>query len=192
MTTHPAAPRASRGCAVRRLAEDSLTVEKVESDPPQAPRLHPEPGSPRFIPRLGHRQERLGRLLAIEGVTMTVSPLYYMGHNPELALFTLNEPPLGLALDPATHLRQCAFASRAPAFRALPFGRSRTAFDPNTSPLSEQEYADLVASPLDLARARGATMLLTAYHLSGPVGTRGRTLRRGTGSAGARRSGRAA
>lgn len=107
---------------------------------------------------------------------MTVSPLYYMGHNPELALFTLQKPFLGLALDPATHLRQIPFGSRAPAFRALPFGRSRTVFDPNSSRLSEQEYAELVTSPLDLARARGATMLLTAYHLSGTVGTRGRAL----------------
>jgi hypothetical protein len=151
-------------------------VEKVKNDAPEAPRLHPEPGSPRFIPRLGHRQERLGPLLAREGVTMTVSPLYYMGHNPELALFTLHKPPLGLALDPTTHLRQLAFESRAPAFRALPFGRARAAFDPNTSSLSEQEYAELVTSPLDLARARGATLLLTAYHLSGSVGTRGRSL----------------
>lgn len=156
--------------------DDPLKVERVEGDSPEALRLHPEPGSPRFIPRLGHRQERLGPLLAKEGVTMTVSPLYYMDHNPELALFTLHTPPLGLALDPATHLRQIAYEQRAPAFRALPFGRSRALFDPDSSALGEREYAELVTSPLDLARARGATLLLTAYHLSGAVGTRGRSL----------------
>jgi hypothetical protein len=107
---------------------------------------------------------------------MTVSPLYYMGHNPELSLFTGFAPPLGLALDPASHLRQLPFKQRAPAFRRLPFGRCRTKFDPDSSPVSEQEYAELVTQPLDLARARGATMLLSGYHLTGSVGSRGRTL----------------
>jgi hypothetical protein len=151
-------------------------VEKVDSDSSEALRLHPEPTEPRFIPRLGHRQERLGRLLAAEGVTMTVSPLYYMDHNPELALFTGFAPPLGLALDPATHLRQLPYMQRAPAFRKLSFGRCRAKFDPDHSRLTEQEYADLVTQPLNLARPRGATMLLTAYHLTGAVGSRGRTL----------------
>lgn len=162
--------------AVRALADHLLTVEKVDSDSPEALRLHPDRGEPRFIPRLGHRQERLGRLLAAQGVTMTVSPLYYMAHNPELSLFTGFAPPLGLALDPATHLRQIAWKDRAPAFRSLPFGRSRSKFDPNRSSLSEREYADLVVQPLDLARARGATLLLSGYHLTGAVGSRGRTL----------------
>jgi hypothetical protein len=107
---------------------------------------------------------------------MTVSPLYYMGHNPELSLFTGFKPPLGLALDPACHLRQIPYEQRAPAFRKLSFGRSRATFDPDRSKLSEQEYADIVTEPLDLARARGATMLLPAYHLTGAVGSRGRTL----------------
>jgi hypothetical protein len=107
---------------------------------------------------------------------MTVSPLYYLDHNPELALFTLYQRPLGLALDPATHLRQIAFEYRAPAFRALPFGRSRVTFDPDSSALNEQDYAELVTAPLDIARARGATLLLTAHHLSGAIGTRGRAL----------------
>ena len=38
--------------------DDPLKVEKVEGDSPEALRLHPEPGSPRFIPRLGHRHEQ--------------------------------------------------------------------------------------------------------------------------------------
>jgi hypothetical protein len=107
---------------------------------------------------------------------MTVSPLYYMGHNPELSLFTGFAPPLGLALDPHTHLRQVPYQQRAPAFRRLPFGACRARFEPDHSSLSEQEYADLVVQPLDLARGRGATMLLTGYHLTGTVGSRGRTL----------------
>jgi len=176
MTTHAADRRHGRTGDVRRLVDDPLTVEKVDGDTPEALRLHPEPGSPHFIPRLGFRQERLGPLLAKQGVTMTVSPLYYMAHNPELALFTARKPPLGLALDPATHLRQLPHSQRAPAFRALPFGRLPAAFDSDRSPISEVEYADLVTSPLDLARARGATLLLNAYHLSGAVGTRGRSL----------------
>jgi hypothetical protein len=176
MTTHAAFTRAPKAGDVRRVVEDPLTVEKVAGDTPEALRLHPEPESPRFIPRLGHRQERLGALLAKQGVTMTVSPLYYMAHNPELALFTAHKPPLGLALDPATHLRQLPFAQRAPAFRALSFGRLADTFDPDRSPIREREYAELVTSPLDLERARGATLLLNAYHLSGAVGTPGRSL----------------
>ena len=107
---------------------------------------------------------------------MTVSPLYYMGDNPELALFTAHRPPLGLALDPATHLRQLSHAERAPAFRALPFGSLRETFDPDRSTIDEHAYAELVTAPLDLARARGATLLLSSYHLSGALSTRGRML----------------
>jgi hypothetical protein len=151
-------------------------VEKVNGEPSSALRLHPGPGTPRFIPRLGYGQQRLGRLLAAEGVTMTVSPLYYVADNPQLTLFTLFDPPLGLALDPATHLRQVAYDLRAPAFRALPFGSKRSPFDPDTSALSENDYAALVTAPLDMARARGATLLLAAYHLSGGVGSRGREI----------------
>ena len=115
-------------------------------------------------------------LLAKQGVTMTVSPLYYMAHNPELALFTARKPPLGLALDPATHLRQVPHPDRASAFRALPFGHEPQAFDPDHSPIGERAYAELVTAPLDLARARGATLLLPAYHQTGAVGSRGRSL----------------
>ncbi len=107
---------------------------------------------------------------------MTVSPLYYMAHNPELALFSRFALPLGLALDPSTHLRQVDYTHRARAFRNLPFGSARERFDPDHSTLSEHEYVDLVTAPIDLARARGATLQLTAYHLTGPVGSRGRTL----------------
>jgi hypothetical protein len=176
MTTHRAvAPDIWLG-AVRSRRHHSGRVEQIKNESHGELRLHPEPGFPRFIPRLGHRQERLGPILAREGTTMTVSPLYYMGHNPELSLFTGFSPPLGLALDPHTHLRQLPYSRRAPAFRSIGYGASRTAFDPESSNLSEQEYADLVTQPLDLARSRGATMLLAGYHLTGAVGERGRTL----------------
>lgn len=150
-------------------------MEKVDGDSP-ALRLHPEIDRARFIPRLGFRQERLVPLLAKEGITMTVSPLYFVEHNPELALFARHDPPLGLALDPATHLRQVPFEQRAASFKSLPFGRSRAKFDPDRSRITESQYADLVREPLELARSRGATLLLCAYHLSGAVGSRGRTL----------------
>jgi hypothetical protein len=176
MTTHQAAVGGDPGSsAVRRLDEDPVTVEKVEGDSPEL-RLHPEIDRARFIPRLGFRQERLAPLLAAEGITMTVSPLYFVKHNPQLALFGRHDPPLGLALDPATHLRQVPFERRAASFKSLPFGRSRATFDPDRSTLSEQQYADLVREPLDMARSRGGTLLLCAYHLSGAVGSRGRTL----------------
>jgi len=72
------------------LMSDGLTTilaaETVEEDPPVELRLHPGPDWPRFIPRFGHRQDRLARPLSDQGVTMTVSPLYYMEHNPGLAL----------------------------------------------------------------------------------------------------------
>jgi len=175
MTTHSSAVCIRASSAVRRVDEDVLTVEKVEGDNPEL-RLHPELDRAVFIPRLGFRQERLAPLLAAEGVTMTVSPLYFVKHNPQLALFARHDPPLGLALDPATHLRQVPFERRAASFKSLPFGSARAAFHPDRSRLSEQQYADLVREPLDMARGRGATLLLCAYHLSGAVGSRGRTL----------------
>lgn len=150
-------------------------MRSIDGESQETLRLHPRPGSPRFIPRLGYGQQRLGSILAAEGVTITVSPLYYLDHNPQLALFTSRDPPLGLVLDPATHLRQVAHEVRAPAFRALPFG-SAIRFDPNTSRLSDREYELLVTAPLEFARARGATLFLSGYHLSGRAGTRGRAL----------------
>lgn len=83
----------------------------------QLPR-HPTVQEPVFVPRLGHEQQRL--LPALRRVRMTVSPLYYMIHNPELALFAAATHPLGLALDPCAHHRQLPFAARAAGFRALP------------------------------------------------------------------------
>jgi hypothetical protein len=150
-------------------------VEKADGETPEL-RLHPELERALFIPRLGFRQERLAPLLAQEGITMTVSPLYYMEHNPELALFAQPDVALGLALDPATHLRQVPYDRRAASFKKLPFGDSRATFDPDRSALSEKLYADLVTQPLGLARGRGATLFLCAYHLSGGVGSRGRSL----------------
>jgi len=138
--------------------------------------LHPRAGRASFVPRLGYEQQRLAPLLAGRGVTTTVSPLYYMAHNPELALFARGDSAMGLALDPCTHLRQLAAADRAPAFRAAPFGRDEGAFEPDYWDLSENEIAELARGPIELARARGATLVLTAFHLAGGLGTRGREL----------------
>lgn len=151
-------------------------METVGGPVEQPLELHPQRGRASFVPRLGHGQQRLAPLLAARGVTTTVSPLYYMAHNPELALFARRDPPLGLALDPCTHLRQLPGADRAPAFRSLAFGREDAAFDPDRHQLSDVEIARLARAPLELARARGATLLLTAFHLTGGLSTRGRQL----------------
>jgi hypothetical protein len=78
----------------------------------QLPR-HPTVDEPAFVPRLGHEQQRLLPALRQRGIRLTVSPLYYMTHNPELALFAAKKPPLGLALDLCAHHRQLPFDSRA-------------------------------------------------------------------------------
>lgn len=108
-------------------------------------------------------------------MTMFAAPLYFMQHNPELALFGA-DPALGMALDPCTHLRQMEPSERAASFAALPFGSRERAFDPEHDPINEADLSALVVSPLELERGRGATLLLPAYHLVGAVGTRGREL----------------
>ena len=142
----------------------------------EQPQLHPQPGSPRWIPRLGHGQQRLAPLLASRGVTMTASPLYFAAHNPQLTLFTGSEPQLGLVLDPCTHLRQLPSTSRSKAFRALPFGAESAAFDPERDPIDEAALLALVTSTLDCQRAAGATLLLSPFHVTGALATRGRQL----------------
>jgi hypothetical protein len=107
---------------------------------------------------------------------MTVSPLYFMAHNPELALFSTGDEPMGLALDPSTHLRQLPRERRAAAFRALPFGDDSQAFDPDHDGISDAQFAALATVPLELERVRGATLMLNAFHLTGAMGSRGREL----------------
>jgi hypothetical protein len=137
---------------------------------------HPRIGAPLFIARLGYGQQRLINLLLAGGVRMTASPLYYVATNPQLALFPGAKNHLGLALDPCVHLRQLPFARRAPSFRALPWGAGLQAFDPDHDPIDAAELAALAITPLELQRNRGATLLQTSAHLTGPVGTRGREL----------------
>jgi hypothetical protein len=137
--------------------------------------LHPCPGRASLVPRLGHRQQRLLSMLAEAGVTTTVSPLHFMAYNRELALFAIAAAPMGLALDPMTHLRQLPPSFRGAAYRRQPHGEG-PAFLPDSDAISAAQIIDLAESPLDAQRAHGATLLMTSYHLCGPVGSRGREL----------------
>jgi hypothetical protein len=129
-----------------------------------------------LIARVGYEQQRLVPLLADGGVRMTVSPLYYMAANPELALFTGDRHRLGLALDPCVHHRQMPLAARSASFRGLPYGSASRAFDPHHDAITAEEFADLAIRPLELQRERGATLMLTSAHLAGAIGSRGREL----------------
>ena len=137
--------------------------------------LHPRPGVGSFVPFLGHQQQHLLASLAARGVTTTASPLHYMAHNRELALFSTAESPLGLALDPMTHRRQLPPSLRGKAYRAQPHGDG-PAFDPDRDRLTRTERESLATGPLELQRRHGATLLITAHHLCGAAGTTGRTL----------------
>jgi hypothetical protein len=135
--------------------------------------LHPRPDRPLFLPRLSHGQQGLVSLLAARGVRSTVAPLYYLQHNPELSLLPYRQA-MGTVLDPCTQLRQKPWAERAEAFRALPFGNDAEAYVPNTARLTDDGLRDLAITPIDVQRGRGATLMLTTFHLAGAIGTRGR------------------
>lgn len=137
--------------------------------------LHPHAGEGSLLPFLGHQQQGLLTTLAERGVTTTVSPLHYMSHNRELALFSTADPPLGLALDPMTYRRQLPAAERGHAYKAQAHGDG-PAFDPDRDRLTQMERTALAIDPIELQRTHGATMLITTHHLCGPVGSRGRTL----------------
>jgi hypothetical protein len=136
---------------------------------------HPQASRGSLVPHLGHGQQRLLPTLADAGVTTTTSPLHYMRHNRELALFSSADPPLGLALDPLSNLRQLPASHRGAAFRAQPHGNG-PAFSPNAEPLDAAAVEALAEDPLDAQRAHGATLLLTTYHLCGGLDTRARRL----------------
>jgi hypothetical protein len=142
----------------------------------QQPSCHPRIDAPLYIARLGYGQQRLVNLLHGGGVRMTASPLYYVAANPQLALFPSAFNQMGLALDPCVHLRQLPLHQRAPSFRALPFGACGHVFDPDHDAIDAAELAALAIAPLELQRQRGATLLQTSAHLTGPVATRGRQL----------------
>ncbi len=137
--------------------------------------LHPRRDRPTLIPRLSYGQQSLKPLLAEQGARCAAASLYYIQTNPELAFL----PPatrLGLVLDPMTYIREKPLAARASAFRASSWGATAEAFDPDRSPISDKELEDLGTAPIDLQRGRGATLMLTSYHVAGACGTRGRDL----------------
>jgi hypothetical protein len=152
---------------MQRTAEPPVPVEGVP--------IHPSRDRPMFIPRLGYRQEDLVGTLSAHGARCTVASLYYAQTNPELA-FVPSAEHLGLVLDPTTHVREKPFEKRAPTYRTQPWGACGDAFDPDRSPISETELEELSTGPIDLQRSRGATLILTSYHVSGLVGSRGRDL----------------
>lgn len=142
-----------------------------ETNPP----LHPRPDRATFLPRLGHGQQALIPLLVELGVTATVVPLYYVKHNPELTLVPAGAQ-LGSVLDPVTQIRQKPLKARPPGFRALPFGADLEPYDPDLARLTDSDIEALAVGPIDLQRSRGATLMLTTFHVAGAVGTRGRQM----------------
>jgi hypothetical protein len=128
-----------------------------------------------FIPRLSHGQQGLVEVLVDRGVTTTIAPLYYMHHNRELSLLPMGNQ-MGTVLDPCTHIRQKPWAHRPVGFRALGFGNDPEPYDPDRAALSDDAWLDLALSPLNAARALGATILLSTFHVAGPVGSRGREI----------------
>jgi hypothetical protein len=108
-------------------------------------------------------------------VRTVVAPLYYLDHNPELSLLPA-EPPTGLVLDPCTQWRERPWQDRSAAFRALPYGNDPEPYDPDHARLGDQELLSLAVQPLDIQRGRGATLLLSTFHIAGLVGTRGRSI----------------
>ena len=137
--------------------------------------LHPTAGRGMLVPWLGNGQQRLLKLLANEAVTCTASPLHFMAHNAELALFAAAPTRMGLVLDPLTLWRQLPRSHRGAAYRREP-GGDAAIFDPDTDTLAASELAELAEDPLDAQRARGGTLLLTSYHLSGGPTSRSRRL----------------
>ncbi|MFL5871972.1 MAG: hypothetical protein ACJ75T_00665 [Solirubrobacterales bacterium] len=137
------------------------------------PSPHPSPGNGQFLPRLGYGQQGLVGVLEARGIRTTVAPLYFLRDNPELTLIP-NGRKMGTVLDPYTQLRQVAWAERPSAFRALSFGNDPEPYEPDSARLSDEEILHLAVDPINEARGRGGTLLLTTSHRAGGVGTRGR------------------
>jgi hypothetical protein len=108
-------------------------------------------------------------------VKTTVAPLYFLRDNPELSLLPSGRQ-MGTVLDPFTQLRQKAWAERPAAFRALSFGNDPEPYDPDTARLSDEALLRLAVDPINEARGRGGTLLLTSFHRAGLPGTRGRDI----------------
>jgi hypothetical protein len=123
------------------------------------------------MPRLGYGQQALAPLLATQGIRTFVAPLYYLRDNPQLSLIPQR---LGQVLDPCTQLRQLPWRDRAPRFRELAFGNAPDPYDPDRAQLSDGDLLTLALGPLDDQRSRGATLMLSTFHLAGATGTRGR------------------
>lgn len=125
------------------------------------------------MPRMGYGQRALIPLLVEHGVRTVVVPLHYLHDSPQLSLLPRRDR-LGRVFDPCTQMRQIPQNLRAPRFRALAFGDNPQPYDPERSRLSDQELVELALGPLDAQRSRGGTLLLSTFHVAGPVGTRGR------------------
>lgn len=151
-----------------------LVPEQAEL-PDDLPAPHPAPERGQFLPRLGYGQQGLVALLEAQGIRTTVAPLYFLRDNPELTLIPSGQR-MGTVLDPCTQLRQVAWAERPSAFRALSFGNDPEPYEPDSAQLSDEELLRLAVDPIDEARGRGGTLLLTTFHRAGGVGTRGRDI----------------
>jgi hypothetical protein len=150
-------------------------VRSHDDDGPSLDSPHPRVNVPRFLPRLGQSQQALLPLLSARGIRSTVAPLYFMGHNPQLSLLTAGRQ-MGSVLDPCTHLRQLPWAERSEAFRSFAFGNDPEAYEPDRARLSDDQLLHLAVDPLDAQRSRGATLMLTTFHLAGSLGSRGREI----------------
>jgi hypothetical protein len=151
-----------------------LNPEQAEL-PEDLPTPHPEPGRGQFLPRLGYGQQGLVALLGARGIRTTVAPLYFLRDNPELTLIP-SGGRMGAVLDPCTQLRQVAWAERPSAFRALSFGNDPEPYEPDSARLTDEDLLHLGVDPIDEARGRGGTLLLTTFHRAGGAGTRGRDI----------------
>jgi hypothetical protein len=135
---------------------------------------HPVPGGCSFIPHLSFNQKRLLDLVEHSETATVGASLAHSVYGQDPPLFEPARPP-GLMLDPETHLRSVELGQRPTHFRKLPYG-GEVRFDPDHDFLSDRQARALVVAVLDEQRRRGATLLLTPYHLCGGPATEGRKL----------------
>lgn len=150
-------------------------MAQIETPADEPPSCHPRTGRGQFLPRLGYGQQDLVPILRDRGITTTVVPLHFLHGNPQLSMLPVDRPA-GLVLDPCCQRRLLPWSERSSSFRSLAFGNDPEPYEPDMARLTDAQILSLSIEPVAAARERGGTLLLTAAHPAGAVGSRGRDI----------------
>lgn len=149
-----------------------MVVSLIIGEP--APRRHPSLDAPRYVPRLGPRDQSLlrkwGGFVNAPAVAM---PLWAALKHRNFAAEIRETFKLALAIDPEAHFAQEDEESRPSGYDPSMFGLP-VGFHPHAYELTDAEADECARHTIDQANEVGATLFVTISHVCAGVRSLGR------------------